>query len=58
MTKPAQIRKPTATPIMINSSLEYIYTPIMYETLTFCKRLAKVKRILTSQSGFMKIMGN
>jgi len=30
----------------------------MYETLTFCKRLAKVKRILTSLSGFMKILGN
>ncbi len=43
-------------PISI-SSFENIYTPTIDETLTFGKRLANVKRILTSLSGFYEKIG-
>ena len=43
-------------PISI-SSFENIYPPTIDETLTFSKRLAKVKRILLSLSGFYEKIG-
>jgi len=56
-TNARQIKKDIAIMPISISSFENIYTPTIDETLTFSKRLAKVKRILTSLSGFYEKIG-
>jgi hypothetical protein len=56
-TNARQIKKDIAIMPISISSFENIYTPTIDETLTFSKRLAKVKRILLSQSRFYENIG-